>query len=95
MKKFPWRSLLYAAVLGYLLLDLKVFDGPLKKSFTKRQDEAAQAAKEHRWVAIVNREPITSDQLDLAMYRHLYQRGKEADDIPDKNLNMIRRAVLQ
>lgn len=95
MKKFPWRSLLYAAVLGYLLLDLKVFNGPLKQSFTERQDEAVQAAKEHRWVAIVNREPITSDQLDVAVFRHLYQRGKDYSEIPDKNLSMIRRAVLQ
>ena len=95
MKKFPWRSLLYAAVLGYLLLDLKVFNGPLKRSFTERRDEAVEAAKKHRWVAIVNREPITSDQLDVAVFRHLYQRGKDYSEIPDKNLTMIRRAVLQ
>ncbi len=95
MKKFPWRSLLYAAVLGYLLLDLKVFNGPLKRSFTRQQDEAVQAAKENRWVAIVNREPITGDQLDLAVFRHLYQRGKSGEEIPAANLLMIRRAVLQ
>lgn len=95
MTKFPWRSLLYAAVLGYILLDLKVFNGPLKQSFTERQNEVIVAAKENQWVAIVNREPITRDQLDLAVSRHLYQRGKGYSEIPAKNLTMIRRAALQ
>ncbi|MEM9283383.1 MAG: peptidylprolyl isomerase [Verrucomicrobiota bacterium] len=95
MKHFPWRGLLYAVVLGYLLLDLKIWNGPLKKAITKRQDAALEVAREERWVAIVNREPITQNQLNLAVFRHLYQRGKEPAEVPDKNLFMIRRAVLQ
>ena len=95
MKGFPWRILLYAAFLLYLLLDLKVCQGPLRQAFAQRQDTLVQAAAENRWVAIVNQEPISQEQLELAVYRYLYQRGKEGEAIPEKNLGIIRKAVLQ
>lgn len=95
MKRFPWRFLLYAVVLLYLVLDLKVCHGPLNRAILHRRDAALEEAQKNRWVAIVNREPITGNQLDLSVYRHLYQRGKEPDEITEKNLLMIRRAVLQ
>lgn len=95
MKKFPWRLLVYLAFLLYLFLDLRACNGPLRQAFAKRQHVASEAAKSHRWVALVNEEPITRTQLDIAVFRHLYQRGKQDDDVPEKNLRMIRRAVLQ
>lgn len=95
MNRFPWRIVLYTAFLGYLLLDLKACHGPLHRALASRGDQARSAAEEHGWVAIVNQEPITLAQLALATERHLYQRGKTADEIPEKNLAMIRRAVLQ
>lgn len=67
----------------------------MKEAYQGRRDAAVKAALKNRWVAIVNQEPITGDQLDLATFRHLYQRGKHDDEIPKKNLQMIRRAVLQ
>lgn len=95
MKGLPWRGLLYLVVLGYLYLDLKVFHGPLREAMRSRHDAALEAARENRWVALVNLEPLTQDQLDLAVVRHLHQRGRQAEEIPAKNLEMIRRAVLQ
>ncbi|MDF1823137.1 MAG: peptidylprolyl isomerase [Verrucomicrobiales bacterium] len=95
MKGFPWRIVLYVAFLLYLLLDLKVCQGPLRRSFLQRQDTLLEAAEKNQWVALVNQEPISSEQLDLAEYRYLYQRGKEDEEIPEVNRKMIRRAVLQ
>lgn len=95
MKKFPWRLLVYIGFLLYLVLDLRYCNGPLRQSFLKRSDFTNQAAEEHRWVALVNQEPITRTQLDIAVFSHLYQRGKQDDPLPEKNLEMIRRAVLQ
>lgn len=95
MKRFPWRFLVYAVVLLYLVLDLKTCQGPLHRALLNRRDVTLEEAQKNRWVAIVNREPITSEQLDLAVYRHLYQRGKAPEEIPDKNYLMIRRATLQ
>ena len=95
MKKLPWRGALYLVVLGYLFLDLQVCHGPLRDAMRNRRDEAVETAREKGWGALVNQEPITPEQLDLAVTRHLHQRGKTAAEIPDKNLVMIRRAVLQ
>lgn len=95
MKKFPWRLLVYLVFLLYLFLDLRACNGPLRQAFTQRHDFTIEAAKEHQWVALVNQEPITRTQLDIAVFRHLYQRGKQDDRLPEKNLRMIRRAVLQ
>lgn len=95
MQKFPWRALLYAVFLLYLAVDLKFCGGPLKRSIEKRQTNLAEEAAENRWVAIVNQEPITGEQLNLAVYRHLYQRGMTESPVPEANLAMIRRAVLQ
>jgi hypothetical protein len=95
MKKLPWRAALYLSVVGYLLLDLKVFHGPLRDAMRSPREAALVEARERGWVALVNREPLTREQLDLAVTRHLYQRGLDAATVPAKNLAMIRRAVLQ
>ncbi len=95
MKSFPWRIVLYLVFILYLLIDLKWCGGPLKQAYQNRRDTTVKSAVENRWVAVVNLEPITGYQLDLATFRHLYQRGKHVDEIPEKNLQMIRRAVLQ
>ena len=78
----------------YLFLDLRVYEGPLRQAFSDRERSLEDIAAENGWVAVVNQEPISRDQLALAAYRHLYQRGKEGDSIPEKNLEMIRLAVL-
>ncbi len=95
MKKLPWRGVLYAVMLVYLFLDLKACHGPLRKAMMSRRNEGIEAAIKYKWVALINQEPVTQEQLDLAVVRHLYQRGKTPADIPEKNLSMMRRAVLQ
>lgn len=87
--------MLYGAMLLYLLVDLKLCRGPLRQAMTSRRDASVEAAARNKWVAIINLEPVTREQLDLAVYRHLHQRGKTPDEIPAKNLVMIKRAVLQ
>jgi len=95
MKRFPWRIVLYVVFIGYLFLDLRTCNGPLKRSISKRTDLTRKAAKTNKWVALVNQEPITGEQLDVAVARHLYQRGKDIEEVPEANLRMIRRAALQ
>ncbi|MDF1860704.1 MAG: peptidylprolyl isomerase [Verrucomicrobiales bacterium] len=95
MKQFPWRIVLYLVFLGYLFVDLKACNGPLKRAISKRSDVAREDAAKYKWVAIVNQEPVSYRQLEVAVFRHLYQRGKAPEEIPEANLKMIRRAVLQ
>lgn len=95
MKKLPWRAAIYLAVLGWFVLDLKVCHGPLREAMRSQRDAAVVEARARGWVALVNQEPLTREQVDLAVERHLFQRGKTVEEIPEKNLAMIRRAVLQ
>lgn len=95
MRRLPWRAALYLAVLGYLFFDFKVCHGPLRDAMRSRRDAGVVEARARGWVALVNQEPITKEQVDLATARHLFQRGKQPGDLPERNLAMIRRAVLQ
>lgn len=95
MKRLPWRGVLYAVMLLYLFLDLKACHGPLRQAMMSRRNAGIEAAIKYKWVALINQEPVTREQLDLAVVRHLYQRGKTPAEIPEKNLSMMRRAVLQ
>lgn len=96
MKRFPWRALLYLGILLYLLIDLRWWRGPLyHKIQSHRGPTSVESALKKGWVAIVNQEPITRLQLDVALYRHLYQRGKKPEEIPEATLKMMRRAVVQ
>ncbi len=95
MKKIPWRGAFYVLLIAYLFLDFKVIDGPVRNAMRSQRDAAVIEAKKRGWVALVNLEPVTRGQLDLAVARHLHQRGQSAAGIPPKNLEMIRRAVLQ
>lgn len=94
MKRLPWPSFVYGAILLYLFLDLRACHGPLYHSIHARRDQELAQSDAERWVAVVNREPITGAQIDLAVDRHLFQRGKTRSDLPEKNLALIRRAVL-
>ncbi len=94
-KALPWRAVLYCVVIGYLVLDLKVFHGPLRESMRSRRDVAVSEARERGWIALVNQEPVTREQVALALRRHLHQRGLRAEDLPAKNLAMLRLAALQ
>ena len=73
MKGIPWRVILYVGVLLYLLIDLRWCHGPIyKKVQALRAGTSAELAIKNGWVAIVNAEPLTRRQLDVALFRHLY-----------------------
>lgn len=95
MKTLPWRAAFYLLVLGYLFLDLRVCHGPLRDAMRSRRDAAVAEARERGWAALVNQEPVTREQVDLAVARHLHQRGRTPAEVSAKNLAILRRAALQ
>ncbi|MDF1752414.1 MAG: peptidylprolyl isomerase [Verrucomicrobiales bacterium] len=98
MKKLPWRSAFYLVVLLYLFIDLKTCNGPLKRKIAESRPSSSitlEKARQLGWVALVNQEPITQNQLNLAVARHLYQRGKSFEETPEKALLQIKRASLR
>ncbi len=95
-RRFPWRMLLYAIVLIYLLCDLQLFNGPLHRAMERRRDlTSADRAIERGWVAVVNGETVSLARLDRAVDIHLHLRGKTRADLSTSALRHTRGAVLQ
>lgn len=95
-RRFPWRMLLYAIVLIYLLCDLQLFNGPLHRAMERRRDlTSADRAIERGWVAVVNGETVSLARLDRAVDIHLHLRGKTRADLSASALRHTRGAVLQ
>ena len=97
MKRLPWRSALYLLVLLYLLFDLKVCNGPLKRKIAESRPSSSvtrERALELGWVALVNQEPVTESRLRMAVSRYLYQRGKSRIDLTKEGYLDTKRAAL-
>ncbi len=94
--RFPWRYLFYMVVFLYLAGDLYLFEGPIRRAIDARHSQGLEnAPDESEWIAIVNREPVTKRQLEMAVMQHLYRRGRSVEDLSPKNLQITRLAVLQ
>lgn len=96
--RFPWRALLYAVVILYLVGDLYWFRGPLRQRIDSRKaftSYSLQRALENGWVATVNGEPLTRAQLDQATAVYLFRRGKTPAELSPRSLNIARRVALQ
>ncbi|MEM7697479.1 MAG: peptidylprolyl isomerase [Verrucomicrobiota bacterium] len=93
-KSLPWRSALYGLVLLYLILDLKACQGPLYRAIQKRESETVAAARANRWLATVNQEPITREQLDVAAARHFHQRGLVEEEVTESHRRTARLALI-
>ena len=91
------RMGIYALLIGYLLLDLFVFKGPLKKTLTEPQldTEAAIAeAKAQGIVARVYYEPIYRKQLEERMKEYLWRRGRSIEETSFGERKMLRQVLL-
>ena len=95
--RFPWRTLIYFLVAVYVFLDFKVINGPMKRKLAKSRPTAEvtrEQAEKKGWVAIVNQEVITLEQLDLATQRYLYQRSLDWVSLSETYQEQINRAAL-
>ena len=91
------RMGIYALLIGYLLLDLFVFKGPLKKTLTEPQldTEAAIAeAKAQGVVARVYYEPIYRKQVEERMKEYLWRRGRTPEETTFGERKSLRKVLL-
>ncbi|MEM7147153.1 MAG: peptidylprolyl isomerase [Verrucomicrobiota bacterium] len=95
--RFPWRIGIYSIVLAYLVVDLFIVHGPLRRRLdanTPNSPAAHSAAKKNQWVARVNGVPITATQLNRAVAVSNYKRGVNTDTLSSKNFQINRLAAL-
>ena len=96
-KGFVIRIVLFSALLFYLVGDLFVFDGPLRKRIQRGlpdSPESIAAAKAQGVVARVLHLPILASQLERATLERLWLRGKTLDELPPAQRRIERLAAL-
>jgi len=100
MKSFTRFSLRFAAylvVIGYLLADLFLFNGPLNRriSASRPDSETSIAAdKANGVVARVFGYKITRSQLDRAIHERLFLEGKSISDLSPSQKKLVEYAAL-
>lgn len=95
--KFSLRFAVYLVVVGYLVSDLFLFNGPLNKriqSSNPNSPESIAKAKANGVVARVFNHHITRKQLDYAIYERLWLEGKHLEDLSPGNRELVTYAAL-
>jgi parvulin-like peptidyl-prolyl isomerase len=95
--KFPLRTVLYGLTAVYLLGDLLVFNGPLRRQVELAIPGSAAAVahdKSHGVVARVFKRPIHASQLERAVRERLWLEGKSIESLTPAELAPTRLAAL-
>ncbi len=98
LKKFPWRFVAYLGIVLYLVADLYLIGGPLRRRVEKIRGGGGEAATDlargQGIVATVNAHPIYREDLDRAVGEYCLRRGLEPGSLPRQRHNAIRVRVL-
>jgi parvulin-like peptidyl-prolyl isomerase len=97
LKKLSLRLAIYGAVFLYLLGDLFVFTGPLRRQINLADPstpEAIAKAKANGVVARVFNHQITRSQLERAVAERLWLEGRTPESVPPAQLKTLRLAAL-
>lgn len=95
--KFPLRPALYGTVILYLIGDLFIVHGPLRRQVDLTNPDSSAslvAAKERGVVARVAGQPITRSQIDRTLAERLWLDGKNTTDLSEQELKAARDAAL-
>lgn len=95
--KFSLRFAAYLIVVGYLVADLFLFNGPLHKRIqasNPNSPESIAKAKANGVVARVFYNHITRRQLDYAIYERLWLEGKRLEDLSPGDKKLVTYAAL-
>lgn len=96
--KFQLRPALYGTVILYLIGDLFIVGGPLRRQLDLTNPDSPAslaAARERGVVARVAGQPITRSQIDRALAERLWLDGKNTTDLSADELKAARDAALE
>lgn len=94
---FVVKMLLWSVASVYVLLDLFVFTGPLKKELKKRNhssETVVQRMDKEEIAAFIYRTPIYLTQVDYAVQQQLDKWNMELNQLPKGSLQVLRRNAL-
>lgn len=96
-KGIPLRLVLYSVAIVYLVLDLFVLAGPLRKALFRKSPKSAEviaAAKAQGVVARVYFQPILLSQVDRRVEEDLWRAGRSWSEVQPEERRLLRRAAL-
>lgn len=91
------RAVLYSIVILYLVVDLFLIGGPLRKSFARKapnSPDVIEAAKGEGVVARIHYQPILLTQVEHRVEENLWRAGRRLEGIPREERLLLRRAAL-
>lgn len=97
-KAFPIKLGIYTLVFSYIICDLFVFSGPLKKAVDnksgKNRERIADKMKQDKIAAYVYRQPIYLSQVDYSLSEWFMVRGYSEGEVSSEMLRVMRVKVL-
>ena len=91
------RVVVYSIVILYLVVDLFLVGGPLRKSFARKSPsspDVIEAAKDAGVVARIHYQPILLTQVDRRVEENLWRAGRSGEGLPREERILLRRAAL-
>ena len=91
------RAVIYVIVILYLVMDLFVIGGPLRRSLARRAPDSAEvveAAKDAGVVARIHYQPILLTQVDRRVEENLWRSGQKVEGLPRDERILLRSAAL-
>lgn len=96
-KGIPIRLVVYGAAFVYLVVDLALIGGPLRKALFRKNPnspEVIAAAKEEGVVARVYYQPILLTQVDRRVEEELWKSGRSLDGLAREDRRLLRLKAL-
>ena len=93
----PVRLVLYTVAIVYLVVDIFLIGGPLRRAIFRknpRSAEVVEAAKERGVVARVYFQPILLSQVDWRVEENLWKAGRSPEDVGSAERRILRAAAL-
>ncbi len=97
-KKMAIRLGVYALLIGYMVCDLFVFQGPIYRSLNEPMldtDSAIAEAKAQGVAARVYYRPIYRSQVEEALKEYLWRRGRKLDDTSATERKTLRKIIVE
>ena len=91
------RVVVYSVVILYLVIDLFLVGGPLRKSFARKSPSSPQVievAKEAGVVARIHYQPILLTQVDRRVEENLWRAGRSLEGLAREERILLRRAAI-
>jgi len=94
-KGFVYRFLIYGVIVLYLLLDLKVVQGPLHQWVMAKQGATVEELRGAGIAATVYQQPILISQVEYRLASYLYRRGRSQEDMSEQEYRLVFQHCLE